>query len=65
MSKLAFFDTFDRTKQLLEVAEEMQIILTDFYVNGYTRRTDEEKDEFLAKVGKVLTKYDEAYGTWE
>jgi hypothetical protein len=64
MNKYGLQDSFDRAKQLIDVAEEMQVILTDFYVNGWWRTTDDEKDALYVKVGKALDKYDAAYGTW-
>ena len=64
MNKYGLQDSFDRAKQLIDVAEEMQVILTDFYVNGGWRTTDDEKDALYVKVGVALDKYDAAYGTW-
>jgi hypothetical protein len=62
MNKRALYDGFDRAKQLIDVAEEMQVILVDFYVNGFWHCTDEELDAVYVKIGNVLSEYDKAYG---
>jgi len=64
MNKYGLQDSFDRAKRLIDVAERMHVILTDFYVNGWGHRTDDEKDAFYVKISHALDKYDEVYGTW-
>jgi hypothetical protein len=61
VNERALYDGFDRAKQLIDAAEEMQDILVDFYVNGFWHRADEELDAVYVKVGDVLSEYDKAY----
>jgi hypothetical protein len=62
MNKYGLCDSFDRAKRLIDVAEEMQVILVQYFVNGFSRLSDEEQDTLFVKIDKVLRKYDEAYG---
>ena len=54
ITELGLCDSLERTKRLVDVAQEMQTILCKYFVGGFSRLSDEEQDALFVGIDKVL-----------